>query len=245
MKTQHDNIESKFQEIRRFCEKNGNEEIVRKYSRYFTEGYDAYGLDKDSYFKQKDRWLAEWNDELSFQDYLDLGNRLISTGKYEEASFAISFIDANSEKFTPETFEALGLWLENGIANWAHTDILSGGCLAYFFIHNIHEIEVFESWTQSVSVWKRRAVPVTLVEIVKTNIPLRRIFALIEPIMMDEAKKVQQGIGWLLRESWKKGPQVTEEFLLKWKDDCGRTIIQYATEKMTKEYRLKFRKAKN
>jgi hypothetical protein len=31
---------------------------------------------------------------------------------------------------------------------------------------------------------------------------------------------------------------------MKWKDTCGRTIIQYATEKMDKEYRKKFAKAK-
>ena len=235
-------IEARFREIRSFCEENANGENVKKYSRYFTEGYDAYGLDKDTYLAQRDRWLADWEKEFSLKDYLELGTRLVSTGKYEEASFAIQFMHKNVDKFTAETFENLGLWLENGIVNWAHTDVLSGEGLAYFFKNHILEIEEFSNWTGSESVWKRRSVPVTLVEMVKTEMPLERIFAVIEPLMMDKEKKVQQGLGWLLRESWKRDPELTEDFLLKWKDHCGRTIIQYATEKMTKEYRLKFRK---
>ena len=237
-------IEKKFCEIRKFCKENANPENVKKYSRFFTEGYDAYGIDKDIFIAQRDKWLGEWEEDFSFQDYLELGNKLIATGKYEEASFAVSFMYSNTNKFTLETFEKLGLWLENGIVNWGHTDVLAGMALSYFFTANMLEIEVFSSWTKSESIWKRRAVPVTLVEVVKKDVAIKRIFAVIAPLMMDEAKKVQQGLGWLLREVWKKEPSLTETFLLKWKDSCGRTIIQYATEKMTKEDRLKFRRNK-
>jgi 3-methyladenine DNA glycosylase AlkD len=237
-------IDRKFSEVRQFCEENANPDNVKKYSRYFTEGYDAYGLDKNMYLTQRDKWLTEWEEEFSFIDFLELGNKLIATGKYEEASFAVSFMYSNTNKFTKETFEKLGLWLENGIVNWAHTDVLSGNALSYFFTAKILEIEAFSSWTNSESIWKKRAVPVTLVQILKEDVSFERIFAVITPLMMDEAKKVQQGLGWLLREAWKKEPSITEEFLLKWKDSCGRTIIQYATEKMTKEYRLKFRREK-
>ncbi len=164
------------------------------------------------------------------------GNKPVATGKYEEASFAISCMYSNADKLTVEMFEKLGLWLENGIVNWGHTDILSGRVLSYFFQNNMLEIEVFASWTKSESIWKRRAVPVTLVEIVKTDMAIDRIFAVIDPLMMDEAKKVQQDLGWLLREIWEKEPSITEDFLLKWKNSFGRTIIQYVTEKMDKEY---------
>ena len=239
-----DKIESRFIEIRKFCEENANPENVKKYSRFFTEGYDAYGVNKDIFITQHDKWLAEWEKDFSFDDYLELGDKLIATGKYEEASFAVSFAYSNTDKFTKETFERLGAWLENGIINWGHTDVLSGMALSYFFTANILEIEVFTDWVKSVSIWKRRAVPVTLVELIKKDAEVERVFKIIEPLMPDEAKKVQQGLGWLLREAWKKEPALTETFLLKWKNSCGRTIIQYATEKMTKEHRLKFRKDK-
>ena len=33
-----------FNDIRFYCSANSNDEIVQKYSRYFSGGYDAYGL---------------------------------------------------------------------------------------------------------------------------------------------------------------------------------------------------------
>ena len=52
------------------------------------------------------------------------------------------------------------------------------------------------------------------------------------------------GLYKYLREIWKKQPDLAETFLLKWKDTCGRKIIQYATEKMDKNNKTKFKKVK-
>ena len=67
---------------------------------------------------------------------------------------------------------------------------------------------------------------------------------MIEPLMTDDEKFVQKGLGWFLREAWKKHPLETEDFMLKWKDRCGRIIIQYATEKMDRENKERFRRAR-
>jgi 3-methyladenine DNA glycosylase AlkD len=238
-------IEKKFTEIRKFCEQNADPVAAKKYARFFTEGYDAYGLTRQIFEAQRDEWYASWKEELSVDDFLLLGEKLIATGKYEEASFAISFLYLDAGRLYPEIFEKVGNWLENGIANWAHTDVLSGRVLAYFINNKMIEIESLKKWTESGLVWKRRAVPVTLVEALKTDISLDRILSVIEPLMPDDAHKVQQGLGWLLREAWKKYPERIEMFLLKWKDTCGRTIIQYATEKMKKEDRSRFKRVRN
>ena len=237
-------IEERFLEIRRFCEKKANPELEKKYSRYFKEGYDAYGLDQKTFESQRDKWLELWKGDFTINDFLSLGDKLISTGKYEEASFAISFIYSSQENLTADAFERLGTWLEKGIINWAHTDVLSGKALSYFITNKIVEIDSFKEWTKSSSKWKRRSVPVTLIDALKMDIPLERLFKVIDPLMLDADKFVQKGLGWFLREAWKIHPERTEGFLLKWKDTCGRTIIQYATEKMDKENKNRFRRAK-
>ncbi|MFC2165535.1 DNA alkylation repair protein [Acidobacteriota bacterium] len=239
-----DKVKERFQEIRAFCEKNENPEIVKKYSRYFTEGYDAYGLDQQTFESQREKWLEEWAKDFSLEDFLLLGDKLLSTGKYEEASFAIGFIYMQRENLATETFERLGDWLENGIVNWAHTDVLSGQALAHFITNKIVSIESLKEWTMVTSKWKRRAVPVTLVDVLNADIPLKILFNTIEPLMLDDEKFVQKGLGWFLREAWKLHPEETEGFLLKWKDTCGRTIIQYATEKMDKDNKIRFKRSK-
>jgi 3-methyladenine DNA glycosylase AlkD len=76
------------------------------------------------------------------------------------------------------------------------------------------------------------------------DIQLKRLFQIIEALMLDSDKFVQKGLGWFLREAWKRHPEETEDFLLKWKDACGRTIVQYATEKMDKVNKGRFRRVK-
>ena len=39
--------EKLFNDIQAYCQANGDEALVKKYSRYFKDGYDAYGLNHD------------------------------------------------------------------------------------------------------------------------------------------------------------------------------------------------------
>ena len=116
----------------------------------------------------------------------------------------------------------------------------------YLLLDKVIGFNDLKTWIDSESEWKRRAVPVALVELDKLTKDLNPVEALelVEPLMLDDSEYVQKGIGTLLRGMWKKYPSQIEDFLLKWKDKCGRLIIQYATEKMDKEYRTKFRKIK-
>ena len=84
--------ELKHKEIVEFCHANSDESVLKKYSRYFKEGYDAYGIDSKTIESQKTKWLDSWKNEMTIDDYMNLGDILISTGKFEEADFAIQFI---------------------------------------------------------------------------------------------------------------------------------------------------------
>ena len=237
-------IKLKHQEIIEFCNSNRDEAVIKKYSRYFKEGYNAYGIDSKILESQKTKWLDSWKNEITISDYLDLGDLLISTGKFEEADYAIQFIASKKNEFSIETFDRIGKWLENGIQNWANTDVLCMLVLPEFIFNKIIEPKDFINWTNSESKWKRRAVPVTFYEVIKKDTSPESILSVIENLMEDKEEDVQKGLGTLLRESWKKQPKLVEGFLLKWKDKCGRKIIQYATEKMDKSQKVKFKKDK-
>lgn len=237
-------IDNKLKEIHDFCLKSSNPEIVKKYSRYFKEGFDGYGIEQKKYENQRDFWIADWKNEMTINKYLELGDRLVQIGKYEEISFAISFLKSERENYTESTFDRIGNWFDLGISNWGNTDVLCMLVLSSFLIDRIIKFDKLKEQTKSNSEWKRRAVPVTLVELIKRDLKPEIALPLIEPLMLDDSEYVQKGIGTLLRGLWKTYPVEIEEFLLKWKDQCGRLIIQYTTEKMDKEYRKKFRKKK-
>jgi 3-methyladenine DNA glycosylase AlkD len=237
-------MENKLKEIQDFCKQNSNPETIEKYSRYFKEGFDGYGIDQKVFENQRDIWIEQWKNEMTIDDYLELGDAIFKQGKFEEKSFAIVFVKSRRDQYTKETFHRIGNWFDYGIDNWATTDVLCMIVLSSFLIDKVIDFNDLKSWNTSASEWKRRAVPVTLIELIKEGLKPEEALPVIEPLMHDQSEYVQKGIGTLLRGLWKKYPEKIEDFLLQWKDTCGRLIIQYATEKMDKDYRKKFRKVK-
>jgi 3-methyladenine DNA glycosylase AlkD len=237
-------IDKKLREIEKFCVKNSNQENIENLSRYFKNGFSGYGIDQKTFELQKNSWIANWKKEMTLDLYLDLGDKLIQSGKYEEISFAISFLKSERASYTESTFDRISNWFDLGISNWGNTDVLCIFVLSSFFIDKILPVDKLNEWTSSNSEWKRRAVPVTLAELLKKNIKPEIALPIIEPLMPDDSEYVQKGVGTLLRGLWKNHPSVIEKFLQKWKDQCGRLIIQYATEKMDVHRRNKFKKTK-
>jgi 3-methyladenine DNA glycosylase AlkD len=236
-------IQSKLQEIRDFCLDHADPARVQKYARYFVEGYDAYGIEQKVYEEQRVRWIKEFSRDLDFDGFLTLGEALLKNGKYEEASFAIGFAAAFPEQYSSIVLERLGRWLEEGgFRNWAHTDVFCGMVIRQFFATKKTKLEEFSSWRESSSKWKRRAVPVSLIEALRAGYAIPLLLKFIVPLMMDQEKVVQQGLGWFLREAWKREAEPVEKLLLQWKDRCPRLIVQYATEKLTPEEKLKYRR---
>ncbi|MCE1247102.1 MAG: DNA alkylation repair protein [Firmicutes bacterium] len=231
--------------FREFCLANGSEEIKIKYSRYFKEGYDSYGLSSEMLKDKTGEIFSIVKGEFSVNDYMDLGDLLFQSGKYEEGSLAILLAKKKIKEFTPETIDRIGGWLENGVTNWAHTDSISGDLISPCLEKSVIGFEYLSQWRKSEGRWKRRAVPVSLIILAKRKpetIP--QLLNFTDCVMEDGERVVHQGLGWFLREAWKKDPANVEEFLLKWKDTSARLIFQYATEKMTKEDKIRFRKEK-
>jgi 3-methyladenine DNA glycosylase AlkD len=233
-----------FQEIRSFCESHANPDRARRYARYFTEGYDAWGVDH-----RLPEWEANrkrWSDRLRSAGSVALtesGRLLTRTGKYEEASFAILCAQDLHDFYTPELFASFGEWFDDGIRNWAHTDVFCKYVLCEFLLRRIVMLDALRPWRESPHKYQRRAVPVTMIEAIGA-LDLDPWLTFIEPLMSDNERVVHQGTGWFLREAWKKRPKPVEAFLLRHKDTAPRLIYQYATEKMDKQRKERFRRTR-
>ncbi len=239
-----DQIVEVIKEVRSFYNAYGNPELVKKYSRFFVEGYDAYGVDQKVIENQRLIWFEKFQAKLGFDDFLQLGDQLVAGGKYEEVFLGFWFIRQFEKEFTKDTFIRLSTWLENGICNWAQTDVFSGDIVSPFLINKIVDIDALSDWRNSSSKWMRRSAAVSLIKPAQQGLSVKAILDFIAPLMNDTEKVVHQGVGWLLREVWKLHPQEVEAFLLEWKDTCPRLIIQYATEKMTAEQKSRYKRLK-
>lgn len=231
-------------EIRAYCEAHADPDGAQKYARYFAEGYDAWGLlDKDNPFwhAQQDLWARTYAARAP-EVYFLAGEPLFQSGKYEEGAMAIRLLKPHREAIGAESLPALARWFDGGIRNWAHTDVLCGEILGPVLVEGRIALKDLEPWRASPHKYQRRAAAVALTSTVKTAKDPRGMLRFITPFMGDTEKAVQQGTGWLLRELWKRWPDPVEAFLLEWKQTAPRLIYQYATEKMTKQQKSRFRR---
>lgn len=231
--------------IRAYCAANADPAKAQKWARYFQEGYDAWGLiDKDHplWHAQQAEWL-EANRDIGIRGFLRLGNLLFASGKFEEGSLALRFISTMRDELDATTFPLLGQWFE-GIRNWAHTDVLCGEVISPLLRDGVISLDNVATWRASHLKYQRRAVPVAMLGLLKTGCDVAPLLDFVRPLMTDNERVVHQGVGWFLREAWKKQPEPVEAFLLEWKDQAPRLIYQYATEKMTPAARERFRASK-
>ncbi len=215
---------------------------VIKYSRYFKEGYDAWGC-ADGSSKEAVKLIETRHPDLSIQQIIELGDLFFKQGKYEMGSTAILLLNNRVKDFDKDTVQGVKGWFDHGVTNWAHSDILCTMITPVFIQKGIIGYHDLQDWIKSSSRWTRRAVPVTLLCLRKTEKP-ENLIKFLEPLMLDTERVVHQGMGWFLRELWKILPLPVEDLLYKYRNTAARLIIQYATEKMSKEQKERFRKDK-
>lgn len=230
-------------EIDAVCRQFADPQLVRKYARFFREGYDAYGVDhKNPLWEQKiQEWEARWKAE-GLPGILALGVALFATGKYEHGAVAIRLAMSMRGKIRPTHLSGLAAWLAE-VRNWAHCDVICGELIAPRVQAGAIPPARLKGWAKSPHRFVRRALPVSLLGALKAPFNAEELLALVRPLMTDPERVVQQGMGWFLRELWKLQPEPVEALLLEWKDTAPRLIFQYATEKMDAKGKARFRRA--
>ncbi len=229
-----------FTSLRDFGEANTNPAIVEKYAKYFKEGYDAYGLNKEQVNGKVKEILSLPGITQDF--ILDTSLVLVKSPKYEMTVIAIQLVLGFQKSWTAGVFKTVESWFSVGITNWAQTDYICGELMNLFFKKKLIGLQSIELWRSASNKFQRRAAVVSLIKPMKHSADFSPFYNFIEPMMHDPAREVHQGLGWFLRETWKKQPLPAEAFLLKFKETSPRLIFQYATEKMTKEGKDRFRR---
>jgi hypothetical protein len=70
-------IKKIIKEIKKVLEANRNLERAKKYSRFFAEGYDAYGLDGKTVEQKRAEWFGKYKQILGLNGFLKLGSELL------------------------------------------------------------------------------------------------------------------------------------------------------------------------
>jgi len=230
--------------IHTFFKKNADPKIVEKYSRFFREGYDPYGIDPKIQSEQIQKWVKELGPQFSFTEKKKLFVKLMESGKSECYSVVLNFLLDAKKNHTPALFNNLKTWIDKYFTNWAQVDSFCARLIGPMILDNIITYDDLLKWYKSESRWVRRAVPVGTIYAFYKQKDLKPVIKAADALINDPVREVGQGVGWMLRDTWKVYPKDIEKLLLKHVKTGNRTAYQYACEKMDKTYRLKFRRPK-
>lgn len=229
--------------IRTYCRENEQPDKANKWARYFSEGYDSWGLlDKDHpiFTTQQEAWAAEYA-ALGLDGFIEAGCELFKSGKYEEGALSIRFVKSSKEEIDEARLAAMAGWFDGGVRNWAHVDVMCMELFSPLIESGKLKPASFAGWRTSPHRFQRRAAAVAMLGLLKTKGGPKKALAFLEPMMEDQEKVVHQGLGWVIKEVWKLESALAEEFLLRWKDTSARLIISTACQKMTAEKKVQFK----
>ena len=70
-------IETIEKDIRKFLKSNTDEKVIKKYAKYFKEGYDPYGVAGEKLSPKIDEWFNLCEEKLSRKELLTLCEHLL------------------------------------------------------------------------------------------------------------------------------------------------------------------------
>ncbi len=218
-------------EIKRRIDEGADPVRAEHEQRYFKGTIRSHGLSvPKSHAIGRDLYRQHRKD-LSPDQWLDLGERLLATGWFEEGSAGLEIVRCLRLSPSEALFDTYGRWLGTHVGNWAHCDDLCAHLIGDILIELPKLVERPAAWTLSDNRWLRRGSAVSLIVPARRGLYLDDAFRIATSLMEDQDDLVQKGFGWLLREAAKEHPTEVTAFLEQEVGRMPRTAFRYAIEK--------------
>ncbi len=126
-----------------------------------------------------------------------------------------------------------------GINNWDLVDVSVHYILGNAISYGIFDLDLLDELSSSESLWDRRmSIVATWAFIRKSDI--YPTITLAKKLLDNKEDLMHKAIGWMLRESWKREPEIIEDFLLDNYHQLPRTTLRYSIERMEETKRKHF-----
>jgi 3-methyladenine DNA glycosylase AlkD len=183
--------------------------------------------------------LARWG-QRSLSQALALLERLWRSGSRDERVIAAKVLERLGKRQWAETLELAASFVGD-IGNWEECDQLA--CFGLRYVVQRHPEAVLPrcgAWVQSEDKWTRRFGVAVLTSLPKDKAyqPSEQEFALLDAVMADEAREVQDAVAWALREISKRDPAAVGSYLRRHAQSASRPtrrIVKQAMKKLPDE----------
>jgi len=185
--------------------------------------------------------VARWGGRRPDQVFA-LVERLWRNGSRDERVIAAKVLERLGKRRWAETLELAASFVGD-IRNWEECDQLA--CFGLRYVVQRHPEAVLprcQAWMRSQDKWTRRFGVAVLTSLPRDKAyrPSEREFAVLDAVMADEAREVQDAVAWVLREIGKRHPAAVADYLRRHAPDASRAtrrIVQQAMKVLPDEER--------
>lgn len=168
----------------------------------------------------------------SVRDAIRLCDTLIRDAELEAKQVGVLTLARWHGSFPAGLLRTTRTWLGAGhCASWAAVDLVAPSLLSPLVDGHPARLRELLTWTRARSVWVRRAVPVTLVPLVRHGRALTAGYGVARALHADHQDLVHKAVGWMLRECGKTDAGRLERFLRRHGRTLPRTTVRYAIER--------------
>ncbi|MCK5585573.1 DNA alkylation repair protein [Candidatus Bipolaricaulota bacterium] len=203
-------------EIRSICRRLGTPENIKGAARFIPGIGESFGVQLPALRIMASELLKEFKQDD--ERLIALVECLWENASREERVIAAKMLERMGKRM-PERVVELVRKFSPSLRNWEECDQLGAFGLRYV-VQRRPEL-VFaqcEQWQLDPQLWIRRLAVVNLTSLPKAKDyePSSRELALLDVAMQDNAREVQDGIIWALREMAKRHPAIVKRFLLRY-----------------------------
>lgn len=174
----------------------------------------------------------------SLADAVRFADLTIRDKHLEVKAVGILLLSRYARSYDESLFDTIRGWLAGGhCANWATTDALSSAVLTALLRRYPRLLAGLKTWTESDSMWVRRAAAVSLVLLARRGEHLDTAYSIATALLDDDEDLMHKAVGWLLRECGKTDAGRLQTFLLAQGRRTPRTALRYAIERFPPELR--------
>ncbi len=216
----------------------GSEENVTGAARFIPGLGESYGVPVPVLGLIAAEW-SKWGQHHT-EEAFALVERLWHNGSRDERVIAAKMLERLGKRQWERTLELAASFVDD-IRNWEECDQLA--CFGLRYVVQRHPEAVLprcRDWVRSENKWARRFGVAVLTSLPKdkTYRPSEREFAVLDTVMADEAREVQDAVDWALREMGKRHPAPVADYLrrhARHAERPTRRIIKRAMKVLPKE----------
>ncbi|CAC9625069.1 probable DNA alkylation repair enzyme [uncultured Gammaproteobacteria bacterium] len=127
------------------------------------------------------------------------------------------------------------------VNNWDLVDTTTPQIVGDYLFKHQEKLPLLLNYAHSSNLWERRiAIIATLAFIRKNEFDVT--LKISKLLLNDTQDLIHKAVGWMLREIYKRNPDICKEFLRKNYNKLPRTTLRYAIERMQETERLRYLK---